>query len=112
MPAKTSATAVAKAGVQLDESVSTQMKKLGVCTTCRHLDRCLFVKAARQPIWSCEEFDDSGAATAGSARPVKQPTPANLGEGQPEGLCADCDVRTDCAKRRPGEVITECADYH
>lgn len=111
MPVKTAATAVAKAE-QLGESVSTQLKHLGVCTTCRHLDRCLFVKAARQPIWSCEEFDDHGAATADAVRPVKQPKPANLGEGQPAGLCADCDVRSDCAKRRPGEAITECADYH
>jgi len=111
MPARTTATAVAKPGQQLGESVSTQLKPLGVCTTCRHLERCLFVKAARQPIWSCEEFDDSGAASADTARPVMQPQPANLGEGQPEGLCADCDVRSDCAKRRPGEAVTECADY-
>jgi hypothetical protein len=111
MSAKTTATATVKAGKKVGESVSTPIKQLGVCSTCRHLDRCLFVKAARQPIWSCEEFDSSGAATSGAARTLPQPRPVNLGEGQAEGLCVNCEVRTGCALRKPGVTVVECESY-
>jgi len=111
MSAKTTATATAKAKKQVSESVSTTIKPLGVCTTCRHLERCLFVKAARQAIWSCDEFDDSGAATAGMARPVLQRKPANFGEGHPEGLCVNCEARNGCTLRKPGVTVVQCESY-
>lgn len=110
MSAKTTPTA-AKAKPQVSESVSTTMKPLGVCSTCRHLDRCLFVKAARQAIWSCDEFDDGGASAAGATRPVMQLKPANLGEGQQEGLCVNCEARTGCTLRKPGVAVVECESY-
>ena len=111
MSAKTSVKTAAKAATQLSEYVSTTIKQLGVCTTCRHLERCLFVKAARQAIWECEEFDGTGAAVSSMARPIKQSRPANLGEGQAEGLCMNCEVRTSCTYRKPGVTVVECENY-
>jgi len=37
---------------------SMQPQPQGICSTCVHAVRCLFVRAARQPILHCEEFDD------------------------------------------------------
>jgi hypothetical protein len=30
----------------------------GICSTCKHAERCLFLKATLEPIWTCEEFDE------------------------------------------------------
>lgn len=95
----------------LTESVSSPMKELGLCITCRHQNRCLFVKAARQPIWYCDEFDSGNEGEGDAPRAVPPKPAANLGEGQPEGLCADCAERSDCTQRQPGVAVSECADY-
>jgi ribosomal protein L37AE/L43A len=95
------------ATAQAVEHVTTAMREQGICSTCRHEPRCLFVKAARQTIWQCEEF-----CAGGDTAPAHHTAPLpSSGEGQPVGLCADCAERGDCSQRQPGVLVTECADY-
>jgi hypothetical protein len=54
----------APAATREPEAIPLSHQDLGICTTCRHQARCLFFSAARQPIWQCEEFDDSPAVLA------------------------------------------------
>lgn len=87
-------------------------QQLGICTTCSHLSRCLFVKAARQPIQFCEEFDDKSQ----SAQPGAQAQPvlrlvATDGQGVDPGLCVNCDSRLNCMHRQPGVPMYQCEDY-
>ena len=42
-------------------------RERALCSTCRHAERCLFLRAAHQPIWACEEFDDGSERSPGSA---------------------------------------------
>ena len=110
--ASKSSTATAKPAV-VTESASTPIKQLGICSTCKHVERCLFVRAAHQPIWFCEEFDEQGGEERGSPKKAtRQPMAAPVnGEARSSGICDDCAERSDCEKRIPGEAVTECADY-
>jgi hypothetical protein len=86
---------------------------LGICATCNHQASCLFLKAARHPIAFCEEFDASGQAA--DPRPSAQSAPRpdfNFGEGQEQGLCADCATKAGCINRQPGSAVWNCEDYH
>jgi len=85
----------------------------GICSTCRHEPRCLFARAARQPIQHCEEFDDGGskAKAAPATKPVAKSGGIKYGQGQAEGICVNCDTRLTCMHREPGKTVLECEDY-
>ena len=92
--------------------VSSRPTIEGICVTCRHAPRCLFVKATRRPIQHCEEFDDGGsAAKPGNIPALKVDKGINLEQGQAVGLCANCDTRLTCMHREPGVNVQECEDY-
>lgn len=92
--------------------VSTRPAAQGLCITCRHEPRCLFVKAARLPIQHCEEFDDGGSAAKSGLTSAAPATPAvTFGQGQTVGICTNCDTRLTCMHREPGANVQECEDY-
>ncbi|MBN2082877.1 hypothetical protein JW859_11830 [bacterium] len=93
---------------------ATPVKPVGICSTCRHQPRCLFFKAARQAIHTCEEFAVAGADDEPAAAANGELTftgGVQYGEGQSAGLCVNCETRLTCMHRRPGEQVTECEDY-
>ncbi|MEP0815163.1 MAG: hypothetical protein HRF49_10950 [bacterium] len=84
--------------------------EIGLCVTCSHHETCLFAKAARQPVWFCDEFtsfEQSNAQThAGNA--------ADAGvdpEAAATGLCANCESFEGCAYRAKGVPVLECEEY-
>ena len=46
------------ASVETTASTADEAQQRNICVTCRHAERCLFLRAAHQPIWTCEEFDE------------------------------------------------------
>ncbi|HES58625.1 MAG TPA: hypothetical protein ENO21_04255 [Firmicutes bacterium] len=85
---------------------------LGICSTCRHLPRCLFVKAARQPIQFCEEFDERAEGGEGETVGLAERSQVVTdGQGVDPGICVNCDSRLTCMHRKPGETVYECQDY-
>lgn len=106
--------AVAPNALGAEAASKTQAYKpvLGICSTCRHLQRCLFVKAARQPIQFCEEFDER--AKEGECETASLPERSQAvsdGQGVDPGICVNCDSRLTCMHRKPGETVYECQDY-
>jgi len=91
----------------------SEIKQLGICSTCVNQGTCLFLKASSQPVWFCDEFTDHKAGEEEpKAAPVIEPAPAeHYGEAQGVGLCLNCEARTDCMHRRPGEPVWDCEDY-
>jgi len=88
----------------------------GICISCNHRPTCLFRKAARHPIFFCEEFEDR--VISGEPLAVAQPIEAvpaeptiNYGEAQELGLCANCTTKTNCMNRQPGVAVWHCEDY-
>lgn len=89
----------------------------GLCLTCDHAGTCGYLARTEGPIWSCEEFDDSGRATPGPAV-AAAPRPSrpagdlvSLDHGKPLGLCSNCEDRSFC--RLPGaqEGVWFCEEY-
>ena len=101
-------------------SVSTAIKDKGVCVTCSHAPTCVFLKASHRPTWFCEEFDEVAAAPAAysaaeAAVPqLKLSTNGNgngNGNGASAGLCYNCETRTTCNYRKPGQAVFNCEEY-
>ncbi len=96
-------------------SYSTPIKEIGICSNCRHRGQCLFLKATRQAIHNCEEFD-SVPVPGEAESPETGRSPIRLqretsGQGLPVGLCTNCDNRLVCMHRQPGIEVLQCEDY-
>lgn len=97
-------------------SVSTSIKDKGVCVTCSHAPTCVFLKSSHRPTWYCEEFDEVAAAPVSlgeAAVPqLKASTNGNgNGNGVSAGLCYNCEIRTTCNYRKPGQAVFNCEEY-
>jgi hypothetical protein len=99
-------------GVEAASRTQAYKPVLGICSTCRHLPRCLFVKAARQPIQFCEEFDEQARDGEDESASLPERSQAvSDGQGNDPGICVNCDSRLTCMHRKPGETVYECQDY-
>ena len=114
-PVKTPATE-AKPARTINAGDLSPIKQAGICSTCVHQGTCLFAKASLQPVWFCDEFTDRNGedpATHSCPAPVIEPAPVeHYGEAQSTGICVNCESRSECMHRRPGEPVWECEDYH
>ncbi len=78
-----------------------------LCTTCLHLDDCVYSRTGREAVLECEFFATEGATEVREA-------PALVTEPEPEplaGLCANCDHRADCTLPRPAAGVWHCEEY-
>jgi hypothetical protein len=87
----------------------------GLCMTCDHADSCAHLARTEGPIWCCEEFDDSGPAAGAAAeprprRPMVEPD-RRLPDGEPLGLCRNCENRSSCALPGAREGVWFCEEY-
>lgn len=96
-------------------SYSTPIKEIGICSNCRHKTQCLFLKATKQAIHNCEEFDSVPVpGEPEAARPDMSPIRLqreSSGQALPVGLCTNCDHRLKCMHRQPGVEVLQCEDY-
>jgi hypothetical protein len=86
-------------------------RELGICLTCSHQPRCLFVRAARRPIMYCDEFDNQSASPALPDNGQPLPASHTLGQGPEPGLCVNCEERLGCNHRDPETTVHECEEY-
>ncbi len=78
-----------------------------LCTTCLHLDDCVYARTGREAVLECEFFDTEGA-------PEARETAAVTTEPEAEplaGLCANCEHRDDCTLPRPTGGVWHCEEY-
>jgi hypothetical protein len=84
----------------------------GICVTCVHRAKCLFLKAARRPIMFCDEFSNEAIGTQQYAPEGEQLVDGhNYEQGPPPSICVNCDNRLTCMHRKPDEPVLECEDY-
>jgi hypothetical protein len=91
---------------------------LGICTTCNNIITCFHRKSHDQPVWYCEEFDNSDY-TVESRVDYSDLQNDDLGESlrvkekeanQFKGLCSNCENRESCAILKP-EGVWYCEEY-
>lgn len=92
------------------------IRPTGICTTCRHAQSCAYLGREGQPIWHCEEFDDSGDAEVDITPPwsmpeppVKRPVAAAVTPSM--GICSNCELRTTCRLHVLPGGIWHCEEY-
>jgi hypothetical protein len=89
----------------------------GLCMTCDHAGGCVYLARTEGPIWSCEEFDDSGQAHPGPSmtaapRSSRPGTELARTEGRELfGLCRNCENRSSCALPSAREGVLFCEEY-
>lgn len=83
----------------------------GICMTCNHLKDCLHRLDNGMTVWYCEQFDDHvpSAQQTFQSFPVKMDKPENIECFQ--GLCVNCDNRSECLHSRTPGGVWWCDEY-
>ena len=89
--------------------------RLGICSTCNHLEGCSIRRDWEGAIFFCEEFDDYLPPSERSPSKGKKGGVSALSEehntGKHKGLCVNCDLRETCALPKSEEGIWHCEEY-
>ena len=104
----------------------TSASILGICTTCNNILSCFFRKRHDQPVWYCEQFDNSDFTVEnridysnsrskdfeGSFN-VLEKSFSELEEESNhfEGLCSNCENRKSCSLQKPDCGVWYCGEY-
>lgn len=94
-------------------------KAIGLCATCNNVTTCFHRRRHDQPVWQCEEFDDSDLTEA------KQMDNSNMQNVSTEevnddcderprklgGLCSSCKHREVCTYSKPEGGVWRCEEY-
>jgi len=84
------------------------LKSTGICTTCNHIDDCLFRLRNGRPVWFCEEFDDYVKMEAVMPEEMQVEPDGQL---RFLGLCLNCEERFTCAYPKPESGVWHCEEY-
>lgn len=86
-------------------------KITGICSTCDHVEGCLYRFESGLVIWFCEQFENQT-----SAKPMnfsvgkKLPTPP-VEQNDYLGLCVNCEHREECIHAKTPGGIWQCEEY-
>lgn len=85
----------------------------GICTSCKHMATCIYMKELPRPVLSCDLFE-------GYAVQKSEPVLRNAGNGRlPRssdtrkftGLCASCQKIETCIYPKPEGGVWHCEEY-
>ncbi len=85
--------------------------KMGICSTCIHLEDCVHRKNADQAIWFCEDFDDSVAVETRKPEVSTERHKSTPIENGYMGLCVNCDHREYCINAKQAGGVWQCEEY-
>ncbi|MCF8069873.1 MAG: hypothetical protein K9L30_14930 [Desulfobacterales bacterium] len=96
--------------------MKTTMKIIqGICTNCDHNHSCGFLARAKEPVWFCEEFDDSGAVentTATTPDYSSEVVALEMNSTQSLGICSNCDNLSTCKLPKAVGGLWHCEEYN
>jgi len=101
------------------EDMMIYSEGIGLCATCNNVATCFHRRRHDQPVWQCEEFDDSDLTEE------KQKDNANMQKVSMEevndncderpnrfgGLCSSCKHREVCTYSKPEGGVLCCEEY-
>ena len=85
------------------------VQSIGICTTCNHIDDCLFRLRNGRPVWFCEEFDNY-VEPMFAVLPEETRVEPN-GRVKFMGLCLNCEDRLTCTYPKPDGGVWRCEEY-
>lgn len=86
------------------------MKSKSICTSCKNVETCIFLKDAKSPILHCEEFE-LAPTQINQEQNNRAETKEELSSTEYTGLCINCDNREECNVRCKTSVIWHCEEY-
>ena len=94
-------------------------KAKGLCASCNKVTICLHLRIHDQPVWQCEEFDDSDLTSdelkdnANMQKVSSEEMRDNCDEytNKHGGLCSSCIHREVCTFSKPEGDIVCCEEY-
>ncbi len=94
-------------------------EEIGLCATCNNVATCFHRRRYDQPVWQCEEFDDSDLVVGSQTNNGNSP---NMNEAESLsdndknsslfiGLCSNCKSRNFCTYPKPEGGVWRCEEY-
>ena len=92
---------------------------IGLCSTCNNILSCFFRKRHSEPVWFCEQFDNSDYTVENRIDYYNSPNQdfeesisVNVEEAnQFEGLCSNCENRKSCSLPKLDSGTWYCEEY-
>jgi len=93
----------------------------GICSTCNYLVDCPQRLRTENPIWFCENYDDSDGRASANNPGINITIPdegTHRGNSSPTsstpvilGLCVNCTQRDDCRLPHPEGGVWHCEEF-
>lgn len=84
---------------------------IGICTTCKHKESCVYLQNSVEPVYHCEEFYQEEAAAI-TTEPEVSTEAEDVDEVvEYKGLCKNCDHRMTCVYSKSESGIWNCEEY-
>ena len=86
------------------------IKSKSICTSCKNVETCIYLKDANSPILHCKEFELVPTQIS-QEQNNKVEIKDELCSIEYTGLCIICDNRDECDVRCKTSVIWHCEEY-
>jgi len=101
------------------ENKMINSKEIGLCVTCNNVATCFHRRRHDQPVWQCEEFDDSdlteekhkGNANMQNISIEEVDDNCDEHPNRFGGLCSSCKHRKACTYSKPEGGVLCCEEY-
>jgi hypothetical protein len=92
---------------------------IGLCSTCNNILSCFYRKRHNEPVWYCEQFDNSDYTVENridyfnsTNQDFEESSSVNAEEvNQFEGLCSNCENCESCSLPKPDSGTWYCEEY-
>ena len=84
---------------------------LGICSTCKHQNGCVYLSKTTEPIFHCNEFETVEAEPVKTAVQEPQTEEKQTDTQTFKGLCVNCANRHTCKIHKPESGIWHCEEY-
>lgn len=88
-----------------------EMVDSGLCSTCKHVNGCMYRETFKGKILQCEEFDVELFNDMSNQVVNKKESKATAESNSTIGLCVNCDVRKTCTLQLSEKEVWFCREY-
>lgn len=98
-----------KGNVLEKNETTVEIKREGLCVTCKHSSSCMYAKSAKGSISNCEEFENEESSV--SFKTAIKETMKEISIDNRAGLCSNCDNKETCTFERSESGVWHCEEY-
>ena len=94
---------------KVEKTMKAEIIRKSICSTCNEMEKCFSNRSVTEPVFFCEEFNNSVHAQNKSIKNDEESVKENT--DNKTGLCINCDNKENCTIRNDNAVIWHCEEY-